>query len=145
MTLTAASALDLRLEIGNIFSGDDPPPGAARAAALLLDLRRHPDDAEVRQRARDLLAAVALRARLVDYRDHAQRIDAPRVALLAHGLIGHADAELLGGTAAPGWRAAALDLLEPDDEHRDPLDRDTALRLLTLALRTEDADDAAGS
>lgn len=134
MTTPAASALDLRLAISHAFNADQPPPGASRAAALLLDLRRDPDNDDTHREAR---------ARLINTRDTAQRLDAPQVALIAHGLIGHADAELLRGTHNPGWRAAALDLLEPDDENRDPLDRNTALRLLTLALRTDD-DDAAG-
>lgn len=143
MTTAAASALDLRLAISHAFNADEPPPGASRAAALLLDLRRDPDNDDTCREARDLLTVVDLRARLINTRDTAQRLDAPQVALVAHGLIGHADAELLRGTHNPGWRAAALDLLEPDDENRDPLDRNTALRLLTLALRTDD-DDAAG-
>lgn len=97
-------------------------------------LKRASTDAEAQRRARDLIAVLDLRARLIAHRERAERAGAASVALLAHGFIGHAVAELLGATRDPGWRAAALDLLDPDGEERDPIDPTIARRLLALAL-----------
>lgn len=150
MTTTKRPALELRLAIGEIYRGDDPPPGLERANAVIRALRRRPDDRAAQQRARDLLAVVELRDRLLTLRGDAERAGAPQLALVVHGLVGHADAALLGATGDPGWRAAALDLLEPDGAAAEPLDRLTARRLLALALGIDDdgpddsADDAGG-
>lgn len=145
MTTPSTSTLDLRLALADAFAADPPPAGARRARDLIATLQRTPNDIGAQHRARDLLAVVDLRQRLITARDRARQLGTPHVALTAHGLIGHADAELLGSTSNPGWRAAALDLLDPDDEHRDPLDRDEALRLLVLALGSAPLDDAPGS
>lgn len=148
MTTDSRTALELRLALTDIFTADDPPPGASRASGLLFVLRREPECREHQQRARDLLAVLDLRARLIAHRERAERTDALALAVIAHGLVGHADAELLGSTGEPGWRAAALDLLEPDsDGDADPIDPVTARRLFGLALGLcgDDAcDDAAG-
>lgn len=152
MTTARRPALELRLAITDIYAAPDPPPGMSRANGLLRALKRRPDDREAQQRARDLLAVVELRARLLTLRGDAERSGADNLALVVHGLIGHADAELLGATRDPGWRAAALDLLEPDDDAPDPVDPATARRLLALALGLadehphdrDDSDDAAG-
>lgn len=152
MTTAPRPALELRLAITDAYSGGDPPPGAERARRVVLALKRAPNDVETQGRARDLLAVVDLRARLLKLRADAERAGAPNLALVAHGLIGHADAELLGATRDPGWRAAALDLLEPDGQERDPLDPGTARRLLALALglasgaagERDGSDDASG-
>lgn len=142
-------ALDLRLALIEIFTSPSAPPGTKRANRLILALRQTPDDAELHQRARDLLAVVELRRQLIAHRERAEQAEAPHLALVVHGLIGHADAELLGGRGDPGWRAAALDLLEPDgDEAPDPVDPATARRLFMLALGLDAhggaPDDAAG-
>lgn len=142
MSTNLDSTLDLRLALARAFLAEPTPPGIKRANALLVALKRNPDDEEAQRQARDLLTVLKLRARLLDVRDRAHRAGAPNVALVAHGLIGHAEAELLGSMSYPGWRAAALDLLEPDEERYEPLDRAVALRLLVLALG-KDGDDVA--
>lgn len=150
MTTEKRPALELRLAMTDAYSGEDAPPGAERARALVLGLRRAPDDVEAQRRARDLLTVLDLRAGLLRLRADAERVGAANLALVVHGLAGHADAELLGATRDPGWRAAALDLLDPDGDERDPLDPATARRLLALALglpiedENDDSDDAAG-
>lgn len=149
MTTSTGPALQLRLAITGIYTGENPPPGAERASGLLFLLRREPECVEHHHRARDLLAVLDLRARLLDHRERAEGAGAHNLALVVHGLIGHADAELLGSTRDPGWRAAALDILDPDDESdaTDPIDNETARRLFALALGLygdDAADDAAG-
>lgn len=150
MTTDTRPAPDLRLAITDIYTGESPPPGAERASGILFMLRREPESETQRHRARDLLAVIDLRARLLDHRERAERAGAHSLALVVHGLIGHADAELLGSTRDPGWRAAALDILDPDGESdgdADHVDDETARRLFALALGLdgdETADDAAG-
>lgn len=152
MTTERRPALELRLAITDSYAADHPPPGMDRANVLMLGLKRQPNDLRAQQRARDFLAVIDLRARLIKLRGDAERAGANNLALVVHGLVGHADAELLGATRDPGWRAAALDLLEPDGEESDPLDPATARRLLALALgldddrspEHDDSDDAPG-
>lgn len=141
MTTARGTALQLRLAITDAYAGAEPPPGVERAVALVRGLKRAPTDAEAQRRARDLLAVLDLRARLIAHRERAERAGAANLALVVHGLVGHADAELLGATRDPGWRAAALDLLDPDGEERDPLDPTVARHLLALALGFTDDDE----
>lgn len=144
MSTDLDSTLELRLALARAFLAEPMPPGIKRANALIVVLKRNPDDAEAKRQARDLLAVMELRARLLDIRDRAQRAGAPNVALVAHGLVGHAEAELLGSMSYPGWRAAALDLLEPDEAQSEPLESEVALRLLVLALGGDGDDVACG-
>lgn len=132
MSTVNGPALELRQAITEVYTADDPPPGIERANALVLALKRSPR-AETLRRARDLLSVVELRARLLRLRAAAESAGAATRALVVHGLIGHADAELLGGEGDAGWRAAALDLVEPDGVEVDPVDPVTARRLLALA------------
>lgn len=120
--------------IGNVYLGQDPPPGSQRAGGLLVNLRRAPTNPRHLTMARDLLAVVDLRVRLRAAVDTARAAGDQVGALVLLGLIGHADAELMGSTDCPGWRAAALDLLEPDGEDPAPLDPELATRLLALVL-----------
>ncbi len=134
MTIDSRSALELRVLIGHVYLGQDPPPGIQRAGGLLVNLRRAPTNPRYLTMARDLLAVVDLRVRLRAAVDTARAAGDQVGALVLLGLIGHADAELMGSTDRPGWRAAALDLLEPDGEDAAPLDPELATRLLTLVL-----------
>lgn len=138
MTIDSRSALELRLLIGKIYLGTDPPPGIQRANGLILALRRAPTNFRYLSRARDLLAAVELRTRLHAAMLAARDAGDEVTTLGLHGLIGHADAELMGSTASPGWRAAALDLLEPDGAAPCPVDAELAHRLFALALVNHD-------
>lgn len=65
-------------------------------------------------------------------------------SLVIHGLLGHATAALLGSTNDPGWRAAALDLLDPEGAAPKPLDDALAARLLALATADDDEPEAGG-
>lgn len=139
MTTDSRPAPELRRLIADVYLVDDPPPGAARASWMTAALVREPDNADFLAMARDFLAVVDLRARLLKALDEAKAAREPMTALVVHGLVGHAEAALLGSTGLVGWRAAALDLLEPDGAAPATLDRETAARLLALAL--EDGDD----
>lgn len=134
MTTPSRSALELRVLIGNLYLCEDPPPGIQRANLLIVNLRRAPTNPRTLTMARDLLAVVDLRARLRVAVDAARATGDQVGALVLLGLLGHADAELMGSTDRPGWRAAALDLLEPDGEAPGPLDPELATRLLALVL-----------
>lgn len=144
------TALELRRLLTDAYLADDAPPGGERASWFITALLREPDNEDVQRMARDILAVIDLRARLIERREAAERADAPHVALVVHGLIGHADAELCGSTRNPGWRAAALDMLDPDGQERTKaLPYGLAVRLFALAMGVDEtgddsADDAAG-
>jgi hypothetical protein len=149
MSTTNGPALELRRLLTDAYLAEDAPPGGDRASWFITALLREPDNEDVQRMARDILTVIELRARLLSARDTAGRVDAPHVALVIHGLIGHADAELCGSTQNPGWRAAALDLLEPDGQERKVLPYGLAVRLFALAMGVDEAadetpDDAAG-
>lgn len=144
MTTDTGPALHLRCALAAIYLRDAAPPGEARAAWLIAALRRTPHDPAVISMARDLLAAVSLYRRL-----HARAVAEPDAAATTVPLLAHAAAELQGSTAHPGWRAAALDLLEPDEHVAAPLDPLTRARLLVLGLglcegKSPDGSDGAG-
>ncbi len=124
-------ALELRRQIGDVYRVDPPPPGLHRATWLITALMREPHDVEHHARARDLLAVVDLHRRLTDALAAATD---PRTGRALHGLVGHATAELMGANREPGWRAAALDLLDPDGGPPPPLEHTDAVRLFTLAI-----------
>lgn len=138
MTTPALAAHALRQRLADAFAIDDPPPGLARAITITSALLREPGDLDVHHRARDLLEVVTLRCRLLVVRDRAHDANQPGLGLVAHGLIGHATAELLGAMGEPGWRAAALDLIEPDLTVVEPLSAEVAQRLLSLALGVDE-------
>ena len=147
MTTKTAPALHLRRLIADVYLTDHPPPGLDRATWFTTALARDPDSPEYQSMARDFLAVVGLYRRLTAARD---RADDPTLGLVIDGLISDASAELMGATRDPGWRAAALDLLEPDGEIRPPLDHDDAVQLFALALGLDESeeeppDGAAGS
>lgn len=131
MPTDTGPALGLRLAIGALYLSDDPPPGRARAMWLMSVLRRAPHAAVSVAMARDFLAVVELHQRLSTALSHAT--DAATAAALG-ALVGHAEAALSAGTAHPGWRAAALDRLDPDGRAEPSLAHDDAVRLLQLAL-----------
>ena len=131
MTIDDGSALELRRRIGDVYLADDPPPGLHRASWLTTALAREPGNAEFHAMARDFLEVIELYRRLVAELDPSSE---PGVGLVLHGLVGHATAELVGGTRSPGWRAAALDLLDPDGKTSAPLDHEDMVRLFALAL-----------
>jgi hypothetical protein len=141
MSTANGPALELRRLLTDAYLAEDAPPGADRASWFITALLREPDNEDVQRMARDILTVIELRARLLSARDTAGRVDAPHVALVIHGLIGHADAELCGSTHNPGWRAAALDLLEPDGQERKVLPYGLAVRLFALAMGVDEADD----
>lgn len=131
MTMDAGLALELRRQIVAVYSAPEPPPGGHRATWIVTALLREPASEAFHAMGRDLLAVLALRARLLVARHDA--VDPARRLLMA-GLIGHADAALLGATRTPGWRALALDLLEADEPTRAVLDPIEAARLFTLFM-----------
>lgn len=133
-TTDPQSAPELRRQIAEIYLIDHPPPGKSRASLIITGLVRKPGCPDLKAMARDLIEVAQLRARLVAARDAARRRQDASLGLLIHGLIGHADAALLGSTDAPGWRAAALDILDPDDEPRASLDAAATERLFALVL-----------
>lgn len=134
MTTDTSLARDLRRKIADLYLVDHPPPGAHRASWLTAALMRKPDDEEHHARARDFLAVVGLYRQLADALD---ATDDPQTGLVLDGLIGHATAELMGECRFIGWRAAALDVLDPDAHADHPLDRQDAVRLFALALGIE--------
>jgi len=139
VTIDGGSALELRRRIGDVYLADGPPPGAHRATWFTTVLMREPDNTEFHAMARDFLQVIGLYRRLIGALDAAGD---PQVGLVVHGLIGHATAELVGATRNPGWRAAALDLLDPDGKTEAPLDYEDLVRLFALALGLDpDADD----
>ena len=131
MTTDTSPALELRRKIGDVYLGDNPPPGKSRATWFITLLMREPDNVEHHHMARDFLAVIDLYRRLSTALDETED---SQTGLVIHGLIGHATAELMGATRDPGWRAAALDLLEPDGHTRAPLDHPGAVRLFALAV-----------
>lgn len=139
MTTPVESARALRRAIAEVYLSEPAPPGAARAAWLMRGLAREPENEAIQEMARDLLAVVALRGRLVERLQICREVGEPGAALVMHGLIGHADASLVGATMSPRWRAVALDILEPSAASRDPLQPKTAERLLAMALGVGDA------
>lgn len=124
-------ALRLRREIAEVYLADEPPPGIHRATWFTTALKREPDNVEHHRMARDFLAVLELHARLSA---SLAATNDPQTGLVLHGLVGHAVAELMGATRDPGWRAAALDLLDPDGQTVPPLDRADAVRLFALAM-----------
>ena len=138
MTTDSRSAPELRRLIADVYRVDDPPPGASRASRLTVELVRLPGDPTILERARDFLAVVELHRRLLAAAESARAASDPMTALVLLGLSGYAEAALMGSTGLVGWRAAALDLLEPDGAALGTLDRDTATRLLVLALEDDD-------
>jgi len=138
MTTDMSSALHLRRRIGDVYLTEHPPPGLHRATWFTTALKREPERAEFHAMARDFLAVVDLYRRLAVARKAA--VDA-QTGLVIHGLLGHATAELMGSTHHPGWRAAALDLLDPDGLAEPRIAPADAARLLALAL-APDAHDA---
>lgn len=141
---TPPPALELRRAIADVYLRPDPPPGQIRAGNLLLKLIRDPQSADDRARAVDLLAAADLYDRLAEALGVARAAGDAPTALVIHGLIGHATAALLGSTNYPGWRAAALDLLDPDGAAPRPVDTQVAARLLALATADGDEPEAGG-
>lgn len=138
MPTAAVPALELRRSITAIYLSECPPPGAHRATWIITGLVREPTREDFHAIARDFLAVIVLYQRLVVALDAVE--DAP-TGLVLHGLLGHATAELVGATREPGWRAAALDLLDPDGKTQAPLDHDDAVRLFAFALGLDpDAD-----
>ncbi len=131
MTPERQAARALRRLIADAYLTDDPPPGTHRATWFITALAREPDDPAHHAMARDFLAVLDLYRRLAEA---LAATDDPQTGLILHGLIGHATAELMGATRDPGWRAAALDLLEPDGRTEPPIDRADAVRLFALAL-----------
>ncbi len=130
MTTDTSPAPELRRKIGDVYLNDNPPPGAHRATWFTTALMREPDNVQHHHMARDFLAVIDLYRRLTAALDGT---DDPQTGLVIHGFIGHATAELVGATRDPGWRAAALDLLDPDGHTEAPLDRADAVRLFALA------------
>lgn len=134
MTTHCGPAHALRRSIADVYLADPPPPGADRASWLTTALARAPDDPVCREMARDLLAVVTLHRRLAAALTAAEaRGDRAAAAALA-ALLDDAAAELDGGTRAVGWRAEALDLLDPDEHAEPPLAEADAVRLFALAL-----------
>lgn len=125
------AARHLRQRITEVYLTDEPPPGKDRATWFTTALKREPDNVEFHRMARDFLAVIGLHARLSEALAVA---DDPETGLVLHGLVGHAVAELLGATWHPGWRAAALDVLDPDGGAAPPLDRVDMARLFALAM-----------
>ena len=134
MTTDMEPALHLRRQIASTYLRPEPPPGQARATWFMAALRRSPRNAEFLSMARDFIAAIELYERLsVALAAVRAAGDAP-TGLVLHGLLGHATAELMGSTENPGWRAAALDILDPDGHVEPPIDHADAVRLFALAL-----------
>lgn len=121
---------------------DDPPPGQSRAAFLTSALMALPREPDVLDMAGDFLAVLDLRARLLTAMTAARAAGDPMTALVLLGLAGYAEAALLGAIRLVGWRAAVLDLLEPDGGAPPAVDRETAARLLALALEGSDVGQA---
>lgn len=142
MPTAAVPALHLRQQITDIYLAAKPPPGGHRATWFVAALKREPGREDFHAMARDFLAVVDLYRRLVSAADTAERAGDAQTGLVLHGLIGHATAELMGSTRYPGWRAAALDLLDPDGKTEPPIGREDAVRLFALALGVDrDADE----
>jgi len=138
MTTESRSAPELRRLIADVYLVDDPPPGESRASWLTAALVRLPEEPTILDMARDFLEVIDLHRRLLAATEAARAAGDPTTALVLLGLAGYAEAALVGSTGLVGWRAAALDLLEPDDAAPGALDRDTATRLLALALEADD-------
>lgn len=134
MSTDTSPALLLRRQITDIYLRAEPPPGRARATWFVAALVREPGRPEFVSMARDFLAAVGLYERLSAAVADAQARGDASTGLVLHGLRGHARAELMGSTENPGWRAAALDVLEPDGVVGVPLDHEDAVRLFALSL-----------
>ena len=134
MTTDTEPALHLRRQIANTYLRTEPPPGQARATWFVAALRRAPRNADFLAMARDFIAAIELYERLSAALAAARAAGDAATGLVLHGLLGHATAELIGSTENPGWRAAALDILDPDGHVEPPIAHADAVRLFALAL-----------
>lgn len=142
MTTDSRSARELRRLIADVYLADDPPPGSSRGSWLTAALMRLPDEPDVLDMARDFLAVIDLRARLLAASAIARATGDPVTALVMLGLTGCAEAALVDVAGPIGWRAVALELLASGGAAPAALDRETAARLLALALEGGDVREA---